>query len=66
MIRVQLLDTASPFEGRPDISTLRLAAVPRIGELICREGPDGERTVTVRGVFWLVNDAEHDVQLRAW
>ena len=65
-LRIQLLDTASPYEGRPNISDLRLPGAPQQGELLVLDSPEGERIITVRNVLWTINDEHYDLQVRAW
>lgn len=64
-IRIQVIDTSQgPADSREH--RLELPDVPRVGEqIVFYTDNGGEHIVTVHSVFWLVNSAEEDVQLRA-
>lgn len=66
MIRAQVLDTAEPHQGRPHTYKQRVAACPRIGDLLVTNDKGVERIVTVRAVLWTLDDPNFDVQIRAW
>jgi len=65
-IRIKVYDTGDG-PGSVRQHDIELEGVPREGELLAFDsGGDDERVVTVRTVFWLINDPDCDVQIRAW
>lgn len=62
MIRVNILDTSPPNQGRGISKTVNMKQCPAVGESICEE----DNCITVKAVLWTPGNGKYDVQVRAW
>lgn len=63
-MKVNILDTSPPNQGRPVSTTVEMPQCPAVGEMIFMDDSMG---IEVKSVLWcLYEHREYDVQIRAW
>ncbi len=63
-MKVQILDTSPPNEGRPIITIVEMPQCPAVDEMVFLD--EDSAGLTVKAVLWTPKNPDYSVQIRAW
>lgn len=63
-MKVNILDTSPPNQGRPIVTTVEMPQCPAVGDMVFLD--EDHAGLTVKTVLWTPYSKEYDVQVRGW